>query len=183
MKSRNLFQASRGQAVAIAMAVSLVMLAAEAVGQVKRGATVLVTTKQGSQVGGELVAVKSTSIVLLEPSGKDFSLDMAEVHSVLVIRKSKIGQGAILGLLAGVAGGYAGGAAYAEASGMCPGCEAPMARAGLGVLGGVLGLVGGVIVGASAGHDLNIILDDATAPSFAASLQKLRKYARVQDYR
>ncbi len=150
-------------------------------GQTGRGATVIVTTKQGSQTAGELIAVRASSLLLLEPSGKDLGVDMAEVRSVLVLRRSKAAGGAVMGLLAGAVGGYAGGAIYAKSAGLCPGCEAPYARIGWGVLGGIAGLVGGVIVGASAGHDLLITLDDPGSAAFQPGLKKLRKYARIAN--
>jgi hypothetical protein len=53
----------------------------------------------------------------------------------------------------------------------------------MGILGGVVGVVGGVVAGASAGRDLTLALDDQAGPAFAESLQKLRKHARVKDFR
>jgi hypothetical protein len=163
--------------------VAAVILAAPLAGQAKKGATVLVTMKAGEQVEGELIAVKPASLLLLSSSGQDRSIDTAEVFSVTVVRRSKAGQGAMLGLTIGAVGGFAGGAIYAKAAHLCPGCEAPMARAGMGVLGGLAGVVGGLIAGVSAGRDLNLALDSPDSPSFATSLQKLKKYARVQDPR
>jgi hypothetical protein len=163
--------------------VAAVILAAPLAGQAKKGATVLVTMKAGEQVEGELIAVKPASLLLLSSSGQDRSIDTAEVFSVTVVRRSKAGQGAMLGLTIGAVGGFAGGAIYAKAAHLCPGCEAPMARAGMGVLGGLAGVVGGLIAGVSAGRDLNFALDSPDSPSFAISLQKLKKYARVQDPR
>ncbi len=89
----------------------------------------------------------------------------------------------MMGLLVGAAGGYAGGAIYAKSAGLCPGCEAPLAKAGWSILGGIAGIVGGVIVGASASHDLLITLDDPGSAAFQPGLKKLRKYARIADPR
>jgi len=183
MKAKKNLKAGGVRLLAAALVLSAFLAGTVAMGQEKRGATVIVTLKQGSQESGELIAVKPDSILLLEPAGKDVSIDMADVRSVLVWRRSKIGQGALFGLLIGAAGGYAGGAIYAKSAGLCPGCEAPLARAGMGILGGVVGIVGGVVAGASAGRDLTVALDDQAGPSFAESLQKLRKYARVKDFR
>ena len=183
MRSQSDIPARRGKIIALALALTLFVLAVQAMGQARRGARVVVTAKDGGQSEGELIAVKPASILLLGPSGQDLSLDVADVHSVMVFRKSKAGPGAIMGILAGVAGGYAGGTLYARARGYCPDCEAPLYGYGMGLLGGLVGLFGGLAVGASAGSDLIIHLGDQTAPTLINSLQKLRKYARIQAYR
>lgn len=183
MKTKKDLKAEGVRLLAAALVLSAFLAGTAAMGQEKRGATVIVTLKEGSQTSGELIAVKPDSILLLEPAGKDASIDMADVRSITVLRRSKVGQGALFGLLIGAAGGFAGGAIYAKSADLCPGCEAPLARAGMGILGGIVGVVGGVVAGASAGRDLTIAFDDQAGPAFAESLQKLRKYGRVKDFR
>lgn len=181
MNARTAARRRRASILACLAVSSLCLAVLPGWGQTRRGATVIVTTKPGSQTAGELIAVRTSSILLLAPSGNDFSVDFADLESVLVLRKSKAAQGAMIGILLGSAGGYAGGAIYAKAAGLCPGCEAPLARVGWGILGGLTGLVGGVIVGASSGHDLLISLDDPGNPSFQSGLKRLRKYARIAN--
>jgi hypothetical protein len=136
---------------------------------------VVLTLKKGGEQAGELVTVRPDALVLLEPSGLDLTIDPAEVRSVRVVRPSKGGLGGMLGLVIGAAGGYLGGLA----SGGCPGCEAPLAGYGLGVLGGLVGLGAGAAIGAAAGGDVVVSLDFETGPERAAGLRKLRRYARV----
>ncbi len=174
----------RGCSVIAAVCVVLILMgAASAFGQSKRGADVFVEEHFGSHSTGELVAVKPGSILLLDGTGKDISVSLADIHSVRVIRKSKVAQGLFLGVLAGGATGYATGAISAKASGACPSCEAPLIRFGYGFLGATLGLVVGGIVGANAVSDLDIALDVAPGPKRDAALRKLGKYARVKNFR
>ena len=161
----------------------LSMGAASAFGQQKRGATVVVTRYTGAQSGGELIAVKPDSLLLLDAAGKDSAVPLAEIHCVLVIRKSKVGQGLLLGLLGGGATGYIAGSIQAKTSGACPGCEAPLMRLGWGILGATVGTVIGVIAGASAGSDQNIVLDSTPGPARTAALRRLNKFARVKNFR
>jgi hypothetical protein len=169
--------------VVAVLAVSLVLLPSGVFGQERRGATVRVSLKDGLQREGELIAVKPNSVLILDSMGRDVSIDLADIGRLRVVRRSKAGQGAFLGLLGGVAAGVGGGSIYAKAKGMCPDCEAPFARFGLGLLGGVFGLAGGLIAGSAAGKDLDIQIDGLDESAMKPALQKLRKYARIQAYR
>jgi hypothetical protein len=136
---------------------------------------VVLTLKKGGEQAGELVTVRPDALVLLDPSGQGRTVDPAQVRSVRVVRSSKGGLGGMLGLVIGAAGGYLGGLA----SGGCPGCEAPLAGYGLGVLGGLVGLGAGAAIGGAAGRDVVISLDGETRSERADGLRKLRRFARV----
>ena len=182
MKSQDNSGPNRARTVAAALAVSMVLLGAgDALAQGKRGALAIVTLRDDSVAAGELIAVKSTSILLLDSSGKDVSLDLAQVRTIRVSRRSKAGQGAVAGLFLGGLVGVVGGSIQAKATGACPGCEAPMMRAGYSLLGAGAGLVVGILGGARAGKDLVISFDQATELGLRASLLKLRRYARIED--
>jgi len=183
MNSKRQIRSAAKKLVAAALALSFVTITADAFGQQKRGATVIISLRDGRRASGELIAVKPKSILLLDPAGKDASFDLSEIRMIRVFRKSKAAQGALIGLLAGGATGFVGGSMYASASGMCPDCEAPLARAGLGMLGGAIGLFGGLVAGVSAGKDFDIQIDSASEVSLRAALQKLPKYARYHEFR
>lgn len=136
---------------------------------------VVVSLKRGGELEGELVIVRPDALVLLDPAGLDRTIDPADVRSVRVVRSSKGGLGGLIGLVVGTAGGYLGGLS----TGGCPGCEAPLAAYGLGVLGGVLGLGAGAAIGGAAGRDVVVSLDVKTAAERTAGLRRLRRYARV----
>jgi hypothetical protein len=163
----------------LVLAAALFVAATPAEARARRGATVVITTKAGSQISGELIAVKRDSLLILDRSGTDRSLDLTDLRSVKVFRRSKGGVGGLLGLVAGAAGGYLGGFASAAASGACPDCEAPLSGYLFGVIGGVLGLGVGAMIGEAAGGDVVISLQGQPEPSLQTRLRTLRKYARV----
>ncbi|MCJ7485593.1 MAG: hypothetical protein MUQ25_05430 [Candidatus Aminicenantes bacterium] len=69
----------------------------------RRGADIIVTRLDGSQHEGELIAVKTDSLLLLS-AGKGLSIDIADIRAVRIVRKSRAGLFAGLGGAAGLAG-------------------------------------------------------------------------------
>jgi hypothetical protein len=143
-----------------------------------KGASVVVTMRNREQVSGELIAVKGSSFLLLDRSGSDRSLDLAEVVSVRVVRRSKAGVGALLGLGIGLG---AGAAAASEGYSNADPCESAFARAGVVALGGLVGIVIGAVTGGSAGRDLAVVIPETDGPARTAALSRLRKYARSKN--
>ena len=93
--------------IGLALFAALLAFPAGMSGKERRGAEIVVTRLDGSRVGGELIAVRPDSLLLLsQEAGREFSVGLAEIRSVVIIRKSKGG------LLAGI-GGAAGAAAGA----------------------------------------------------------------------
>jgi hypothetical protein len=182
MKRQTLSETPSRKLLAAALAASMFLVGAgSALAQGKRGALAIVTLRDDSVAAGELIAVRSASIVLLDSSGKDVSVDLNDIRTVRVSRKSKAGEGAVAGLFLGGLVGIVGGSIQAKATGACPGCEAPMMTAGYGILGAGAGLVVGLLGGAHAGKDLVVSFDESTQLGLRASLLKLRPYARVED--
>jgi hypothetical protein len=97
----------KGAAVAITLAlcVSLLALPSGLSAKGRRGAEIIITRLDGTQVSGELIAVKPDSLLLLS-GGRDVSIGLADIRTVVILRKSRSG------LLAGI-GGAAGAAAGA----------------------------------------------------------------------
>lgn len=166
----------RALAAGLAFALALALAATPAEARGRRGASVLVTTKAGTRTGGELIAVKPDSLLVLDSSGRDQSIALADVESVEVAKNPKLGRGLLYGFLIGTAAGI--GTASACFHNADP-CESAFAKAGVTVLGSLAGLLGGGIAGSFAGRDLKIVIPEATSPARAATLLKLRKYSRV----
>jgi hypothetical protein len=169
-----------GKGIAVALAAIMLLAAGPAQAERRSGAKVVVDTGLGyTTVKGELIAVRPDSILLLDGSGVDRSIDVAHVRSVTVVKRSKAGVGGILGFLAGASGGYLVGYASAVASGACPDCEAPLQGLTGGFLGCLVGLGLGASVGSAAGRDVVIPLGGLSRAELTTQLKKLRKYARV----
>lgn len=168
-----------GRRVSVLLSALVLAVSSADAAQGRRGATVVVALKHGGDRSGELVAVRTSSLVMVDPEGLDATIDLCEARSVRIVRASKGGLGGLLGIVAGAAVGYLGGFAASAASGACPDCEAPLAGYGLGVLGGFVGLGVGALIGGSAGRDIFIPLDARAEPERSAQLRKLHRYARI----
>lgn len=95
--------------IAWILVVSLLVMPASLSAKQRRGAQLIVTRLDGSQVSGELIAVKPDSLLLLS-EGKDVSIGLADVHTVVIVRRSHAALFAGIGGVAGAAAGATAGA-------------------------------------------------------------------------
>ena len=89
---------------AAALAASLLLLPADLSAKQKRGAEVVITRLDGSQVRGELIAVKPDSLLLLSES-TDVAVGLADIKTVRLVRRSRALPLAIGGFVVGAATG------------------------------------------------------------------------------
>jgi len=62
----------------------------------RRGAEIVVQKNDGHQIHGELIAVKKTSLLLLDAESRiDVSVNMKEIELIHVLKGPKTGLGAI----------------------------------------------------------------------------------------
>ena len=94
-----------GKLVAAILAILMLALPGTLSAANWRGIEIIVTTQDGRQFRGELIAVKSDSLVLLDAERKDLSILVAEIKNIKVRRRSKALQGLLYGFLAGAVGG------------------------------------------------------------------------------
>lgn len=141
-----------------------------------RGIDIIVTTQDGRQFRGELIAVKPDSLVLLDADRKDLSIRVAEIKNIKVRRRSKALQGLLYGFLAGAVGGAIwGGIAADEEWGV----------AGGAFLGGIFiapptGLLG-LAAGMGAGLDDETDLAGLPEPELDRILANLSRRAREPE--
>lgn len=177
MNKRSLKDRKRGKATAMVLTVLLLLIPAVVFGKTGRGATVIVSLKGGDRASGELIQVKLKSILVLLPSGQDSSLDLSEILRIRVIRDPRVAQGSLIGLLAGLGTGFLGGSAALKGEDPCQSVGPKLAYF---YGGGIVGLIAGGIIGASAGKDIDIQIDGASPQALEGSLRKMGKYARVK---
>ena len=148
----------------------------------KRGAEIVVQKSDGNQIHGELIAVKKTSLLLLErDSGADVSVDVKEVEIVHVLKGPKTGLGAISGLLVG---GVVGVAATGKSKdcGQCPSSSTRNIIGGA-LVGGVGALIG-ALIGASSGRGNEIIiLKGLPQEEIDRKMEEMRTKARIKNLR
>ncbi len=172
--------------ISLFLVFSLVALSGNLYAKEKRGATLIITKKDGQRIKGELIAVKPNSILLLDTEGKDVSIDIVDIKVIRILRKSKLLLGAGLGFLIGAGLGALNGAI---------GNRDPLfgeywnADVGIRALSwapffAAPGLLIGGLVGAAAGADETIqIAEGLPQASIEVYLAILRKKARIPDYK
>jgi len=132
---------------------------------------------------GELIAVKPNSLLLLDASGKDVSVDIADIKAIRIVKKSKFWTGAGLGALIGGAAGAILGYSSGDDEDTFISFTAE-AKAGLGAISfGLVGLLLGGIAGAGAGKDKTFQIDRMSNSEIQETMDKLRKKARIRDYK
>ncbi len=145
----------------------------------KQGAVVKIQKKDGNQIKGELIAVKQNSLLLLDAEGKDTSIDITDIR-VIWIKKSKIEKGAVNGALWGAAIP----AALFGIMGLTFSGGFELSQ-WITVVGGAaaLGAFFGAAIGIGAGTDKTILLEGMSDTEIQEAMDKLRKKARIRDYR
>jgi len=164
--------------ISLFLAVSLMMLSANLYAKERRGAKLIITKKNGYQTEGELITVKPNSLLLLSITGRDMSVDIEEIKVIRVVKKSKALLGAGLGIVVGGGGG-----ALLSGSGYKMSMDAGERRLLLGAFGAAAGLLIGGVTGALLGTDKKIQIEGMTDLEISKALDKLRKKARICDYR
>ena len=91
--------------IALFLVFSLLALLGNLFAKERRGAQLVIEQMDGQLVGGELIAVKNSSLLLLSEVGTDVSVGIKNVKVIKIVRKSKAKLAAGIGLLAGGAFG------------------------------------------------------------------------------
>ncbi|UCE22440.1 MAG: hypothetical protein JSV46_09595 [Candidatus Aminicenantes bacterium] len=160
--------------ISLFLVFSLMMISMNLYAKERRGAIIVITKKDGKQFQGELIAVKQNSLLILVPSGRDVSFDIPDVFRIRVMRKSEWLIGASIGFLIG--GGITALAVTGIEFYAWGGFVIPLLILTGGSIGAVLGAV-------ATGKDKMIRLEGMTDSEIQETLEKLRKQARVRDYK
>jgi hypothetical protein len=172
---------------------SLVMLSANLYAKERRGAKLIITKKDGQQISGELITVKPNSLLLLDSTTKtDISIDIKEIKVFRIKKKLKTFSGARNGLAAGVIL-----AALVEGPDTVfipiPAAAVTVFTFGFvqikeaefNTLGNYMlfGLLSGAIIGSLVSIDKKIQIEGMTDSEIQETMDKLRKKARIRDYK
>jgi len=153
----------------------------------RRGAKLIITETDGQQIEGELITVKENSLLLLHTEGRDISVVIADIKLIKIVKKSQFWVGAFAGFLMGGAFGASLGISYAEKEkskpGLLAGYMADWAILGYGLGLGAIGALLGGSIGAFAGTDKTIQIEGMSDSEIQETLDKLRKKARIRDYK
>ncbi len=179
--------------IALFLVFSLVMLSANLYAKERRGAKLVITKKDGQQIRGELITVKPNSLLLLDTEGKDVSIDIEDIRIIRIVKKSKAGKRALYGF---VIGGISGILLVPEAYKLLGEDDFMLGELienieevtssftiAYALIGGAVGLLIGGVAGAIAGIDKTIHFEGMTDLEIRKALDKLRKKARIRDYK
>ncbi len=176
--------------IALFLVFSLMMLSVNLYAK-KRGATIVITKKDGTQFQGELITVKQNSLLILVPSGKDVSFDIADIEVIRIVKKSGVSLGAGIGGTIGLGVGLYRIMSTLISSYKVEGDASLIPHLIIGGLAVPVAMSVGAIVGAAIGggvgalvrgHDV-IYLTGMTDSEIQEALDKLRKKARIPDYK
>ncbi|NIM59026.1 MAG: hypothetical protein GTO16_08810 [Candidatus Aminicenantes bacterium] len=76
--------------IALFLVFSLMMLSVNLSAKERRGAKLIITKKEGYQIEGELITVKPNSLLLLSITGKDVSVDIADIEVIRIVKVSEV---------------------------------------------------------------------------------------------
>jgi hypothetical protein len=138
--NEELFKRKGEKIAALFFVLLLVALSADLSSKERRGADLRILKKDGSQTQGELIAVRQDSLLLLDSSkATDVSIDIPDIKTIKILKKSKtllgVGLGLVIGGAAGTLAGYEGSSLFWQVD----------KRHAWAWTGGVLGLVSGAI--------------------------------------
>jgi hypothetical protein len=166
-------KALAGMLIASALVILFLVIPANVSAKDRRGANLVVTRLDGSQAAGELIAVKRDSLLLLNNVGRDESIDLADIKTVRIVKKSMAEKGALYGFLAGAVGGAGVGLAMGRTDVLEE--KTPLV---LGVLGGAIGALSGLLVGSVAGLDSSFTIAGEPEAAVSAYWDRLRARSR-----
>jgi hypothetical protein len=176
--------------IALFLVFSVLSLSVNLMAKEKRGADILIQKKDGQQVRGELIAVKKDSLLLKETaSGVDVSVDVNDMRTITILKKSKTLKNGAIGLLIGGVVGVAAGYFYDYSrTYTMSSWLSTLERKGYeyliipGFIGAAIGALVGVATGASAGKDNTIQVEGKSDSEIKEIMEELRKKARIPNF-
>jgi len=163
-----------GKLITSALIALLLFIPAGLSAKEKRGANLAVTRRDGSQVSGELIAVKRDSLLLLNNVGRDESIDLAGIKSVRIVKKSRAGLLSGIGGAAGAAVGATVGAYVFNA-----GSDDEPSSLRNGLVFGALGALTGLLADSMVNSDTHITVAGMTPEAVAGFWDNLKAYSRM----
>ena len=160
---------------------SLMTLSLNLYAKERRGAKLIITKKDGLLIEGELIAVKipQQSLLLLDSkTGADVSVGIKDIDVITIVGKSNAETGAVVGFLVGVGFNIFLGKGLIEEHGATIVNLVPVIVIFCGV-----GVALGALVGKQIKTNKTIQIEGKSDLEITKILAKLRRYARIRDYK
>ena len=169
----------RKKLISVFLVFSLVALSGSLMGKERKGAKLAIQKKDGQEVIGELITVKPDSLLLLDSEGVDVSVDIEDVKTIKIMKKSLAYEFGLSGFLAGAA---VSGLGHSGARKEEVGEEATQHFVFKTIAIGAICAAAGIVIGMAFGIDKTIKIEGKSDVEIDAALEKLRKKARVPNY-
>ena len=150
-----------------------------------KGAELVIQKRYGQKVKGELITVKPKSLLLMDSeSGADVSVHINDVSYIKIVKKSDVGFGVVMGILAGAGTGAIIGFAADKSNEFPfgPPDDAKSQVASFAIIGGLVGALGGGLTGALSSRPEKYKIAGQSPEGINSILAYLRSKARVPDY-
>jgi hypothetical protein len=147
----------------------------------KRGVDLIILKKDGQEISGELISIKRNSFLLLKikDTGRDSTIDLEDIRTITIVKKSAALYGVLSGFLVGSVGGSLIVHYQHRGSNREKGRDTLIA----GGVFGLLGAVSGAVIGGIRGKDKTILVEGMSSGEKKEFLEKLSSQARVPDSR
>jgi len=143
----------------------------------------MITKIDSQQIAGELVAVKPSSLLLLDPkTGADVSIEIGDIAVIIIMKKSKAWTGEAFGFAVGALAGISIGALIGSISEEDGGGLSFGSFISVVAVFGAISAIPGVIIGAILGTDKTIQVKGKSPEQIKAVLEKLRSRARITNF-
>lgn len=151
----------------------------------RHGADAVIVKNDGQAVKGELVAVKEHSLLLLDSSTKsDLSIEISEINSIRIAKKSNALAGTIIGSLLGGGAGVLIGSIVGKPKGSIVLVDYRTAfTIGGAAVGVLVGGAGGYLVGSHKKEWETFDIEGKSPEEIKVALERLSSRARVPDFR
>ena len=159
---------------ALFFGILLLALSGEMIAKERQGARILVNKVDGQRIEGVLIAVKKRSLLLLDWDQKDVSVEVEKIKFIKIIGKSNMG------------GWRYTRAFFGEGIGTSterPGMLEELDQAEIEALGVGISLLTGGFTGWAFGVDTTFFFEGKSEAELEPILKKLRRIARVSDYK
>ena len=163
---------SAGKFAIVVIVAGLLVMPAGLWAKTKRGALVVVAKSDGIQVRGELVSVQSDSLLVLR-GGDVLTIPRQKVHSVTLMRRSRMASSALRGFILGALPGVAWGINYGDSG--VHGIRTPVKA---GAFTGGIGLLIGLAVGHGEKVDSVVPFAGLDGPAADGNWNALRAHSR-----
>ena len=173
----------KNKVLVLVVVFSLLICSENIMAKDRRGAELMITKTDSQQIAGELVAVKPSSLLLLDPkTGADVSIEIGDIAVIIIMKKSKAWTGGAFGFAVGALAGISIGALIGSISEEDGGGLSFGSFISVVAVFGAISAIPGVIIGAILGTDKTIQVKGKSPEQIKAVLEKLRSRARITNF-